>query len=142
MKANAMTTETMTTIEKVRDTAREAKDDTLRSVNPGAGDLARQGDIYCRHIGDTVPVGCVEVTKPSDQLAPGTSRGSRHCIGNMGEVTVYRLPNPNALQGPVIDAPEGLRVTHPEHGDIEHGPGVYLVTYQRDFAEELRRVED
>jgi hypothetical protein len=82
------------------------------------------------------------VPDPSLQLAPGTSRGSRHCLESLDGITFYRLERATPLDGPVLDAPRGLRVNHPEHGDVTLRPGVYAVVYQRAFAEEIRRVED
>jgi hypothetical protein len=84
----------------------------------------------------------VQERKPSLQLAPGTSQGSRHCLESLEGITVFRLADQTPLDGPILEAPSGLRVNHPEHGDVTLRPGVYAVVYQRAFAEELRRVED
>lgn len=105
------------------------------------GDAWPQGDIAVVLIGE-VPSGAKVVERPALQLAPGTTQGSRHCLESLDGITAYTHANPTALDGPILDAPKGLTVTHPEHGWITLRPGVYAVIYQRAFAEELRRVQD
>ena len=104
------------------------------------GQAIRQGDIYVTRI-DALPKPLGGVTAER-QLAPGTSRGSRHCVE--GEVTVYLPPaGADALTGPVIHALGRCTITHPEHAHFSLPPGFYQVTYQRDFGrEELARVHD
>lgn len=106
-----------------------------------AGDVARQGDVYLEKLVG-VPSGCTVEEKPSAQLAPGTTQGSRHIIDSLEGVTVYRLANPTPLDGPILDLSTERTITHPEHGDVVLPPGVYGVTYQRAFADELRRAAD
>jgi hypothetical protein len=55
---------------------------------------------------------------------------------------MYRVSNPGPLDGPIIDAPDGCAIDHPEHGDAVLPAGVYAITYQRAYAQELRRVQD
>lgn len=107
---------------------------------------ARQGDIYIWRIGE-ISGDATLVEEPSAQLAPGNTRGSRHRIRDLTGVRVYRRTGSNPLQGPEIDAPTGFAVDHGDGADDDHaslifGPGRYAVTYQRDMAEELRRVMD
>lgn len=106
-----------------------------------AGDTFRQGDIYIEFM-ESVPAGAVPSEKPSAQLAPGTSQGSRHVLDSLAGVTQFTLRSPTALDGPVLDITEERTVTHPEHGNVVLPPGVYGVTYQRAYADELRRVAD
>ena len=137
-------------IEKVTNTSTANKDDSVRVVKAMLTesecrergkpiDAIRQGDIYITRL-DELPVGL----KPAktNQLAPGSTQGSRHVVRADAGVVVYERKG-DALTGPVISAPEGFRIDHPEHGDIaiECG-GVYGVNYQRAHAEELRRVAD
>ena len=105
------------------------------------GDMWAQGDVGILCI-ESVPAGATLIEKPSRQLAPGTTQGSRHCIADMATVRLYRVADANPLDGPVIDAPHGVTVEHPEHGDISLPSGVYAVIYQRAYADELRRVQD
>lgn len=105
------------------------------------GDAWAPGDIALVKL-DAVPLGAVVVESPSLQLASGTTQGSRHCLESLDGITVYSRSDATPLDGPILDAPSGLRVNHPEHGDVSLRPGVYAVVYQRAFAEELRRVQD
>jgi len=111
----------------------------------GKTEAVRQGDIYITRL-NKMPEG-VKPYKNSEggdnQLAPGTSQGSRHVLAENETAKLYSLPNPTALDGPIIDAPNGCRVNHPEHGDIDFQMGgIFKVTYQRAHAEELKRVKD
>jgi hypothetical protein len=78
------------------------------------------------------------------QLAPGTTRGSRHCIKaeDMNAVEFYRLPDPNPLQGPILVFTRSITIEHPEHGDQIWPAGIVAVTYQRRHAIELKRSQD
>ena len=134
----------MQAIDTVRETAKQRASDALREVGSlGALDYVRQGDVYFWALSG-VPDGCERIVKPAWQLAPGTTQGSRHIVAeaDRASVTMYRLANPNPLQGPVLDAPGGVTIEHPEHGHVRLGAGVYLCTYQREHADELRRVQD
>lgn len=110
------------------------------------GDCWRQGDVQIRRLPNnwvTRHHAIVVAAKPSIQLAPGSTQGSRHCLDSLDGVHFLRLANGTPLDGPILalDAPRSI--THPEHGDCEKlPPGCYGITYQRAFAEELRRVED
>lgn len=101
--------------------------------------FAQQGDLYFYKL-HTIPRDAVRETH-SGQLAPGVTRGSRHYV-DLAQVRVYRLAQPAVLDGPLIEAPDGVLVAHPEHGHLVFPPGIYGVTYQRQYAEELRRVTD
>lgn len=110
------------------------------------GDVFRQGDLYIRKLAK-VPSRAVKapVAAPSEplQLAPGTTQGSRHIVDSREGVTVYNLEEPTALDGPILSLTKDRVVTHPEHGHVRLNAGdIYAITYQRAFAEELRRVQD
>lgn len=105
------------------------------------GDVWRQGDLYIELIAG-VPSGATLEKKPSSQLAPGTTQGSRHILDSLKGVKMYRLPSPTVLDGPILDLSKERTVTHPEHGDVLLPPGCYSITYQRAFADELRRAAD
>jgi hypothetical protein len=105
------------------------------------GDMWAQGDIGLLML-PGVPPGAKRIDRPSAQLAPGTTQGSRHTLATLGGIALYTPADPTPLDGPLIEAPAGCRVEHPEHGDVELPPGVYAVVYQRAFADELRRVVD
>lgn len=117
------------------------------------GTAVRQGDVYLRVVPNDYPRG--EET-PQRQLAPGTTRGSRHVVDSVPDV--YSAPDKfpviqgepsgfvRVLHGPVLvlTAGEEAVVDHPEHRPaILKGPLVCRVEYQRDFTSEvIRRVED
>lgn len=106
-----------------------------------AGDIfAQQGDIYIGKL-SRLPKTATRDMQATGQLAPGTTQGSRHCV-DITRVRLWVLPTPTALQGPIIEAPEGVEIFHPEHGNIVLPPGVYQVSFQRAYADELRRVAD
>lgn len=104
-----------------------------------AGDYWRQGDIYVTRLDDVPDV--FDNAPVELQLAPGTTKGSRHLLSH-SRVQMFVRPNADALTGPVFRNEEPVTVIHPEHGDIVCPPGVYSVTYQRAFAETLRAVRD
>ena len=107
---------------------------------PAGQKFARQGDLYFAKLA-AVPADARSWPHAHGQLAPGTSQGSRHTV-SLAQVRLWLLPYPTALDGPIIEAPEGVEIAHPEHGHHIYPPGVYQVTYQRAYADELRRVQD
>lgn len=129
----------------VVETAERIKSDALQRFPEAAsvGDFCRQGDVYFTLLAG-VPVGAKRIKKPSMQLAPGNTQGSRHCIASLKSVKLYSLAEPNVYDGPVIEATKPMTVTHPEHGDWLFPCGVYAVSYQRteDSEGRQRRVQD
>lgn len=122
-------------------TEAEANSDSLRMVRTiEVGQWVRQGDVYLR----AIQAPALDTYEPiaERQLAPGTTKGSRHIAE--GNVTIYRYDAPaSPLLGPVVCAHERFTVTHPEHAHVSLPSGWYQVLFQRDFAqEELARVAD
>jgi hypothetical protein len=126
------------------------------TVSPG--DVIRQGDLYLVCLGDKMPKfrDKPEVLK-DQQLAPGTSQGSRHvAVGAvhykvntdaladlMNKATGGKTEFPGGLCGGMIKAGKECVIEHPEHGHIGLPEGDYWgIGYQRQYAEELRRVQD
>ena len=116
------------------------------------GAYAAQGDVNIFRIG-SIPKHAKKLSKEeilkkfnSDgmyQLAPGTTKGSRHCMDNLQGVEVYELENPNPLQGEIFSIEQTKTIPHPEHGDLVfRQPGNYIIGYQRQHAEELKRIQD
>lgn len=127
---------------RIQKHAEEIKNDGEHFVpTASTGDMWAQGDVGIVCL-EKLPRGCTKVANPSAQLAPGTTQGSRHCIADLSIVTLYVAADATPLDGPVIDAPSGVKIEHPEHGDVTLCPGVYAIVYQRAFADELRRVQD
>ena len=104
------------------------------------GDCWRQGDVYVTRL-DSVPAKTAAV-KLQLQLAPGTTKGSRHVLDSGEGVTAYCYKNSSVLQGPILDIAQERTITHPEHGDLCLPPGIYGITYARAFSDELRRQRD
>lgn len=128
-------------IRKVESEAKlKAKPDAVVHKTMVVGDYHRQGDIYLTRL-KAVPGGAEKIT-PAAQLAPGTTQGSRHIIASLNGVTMFRLKNPSPLDGPILKSDKPVTVEHPEHGHVTLPAGVYGVTYQRQYAEELKRVAD
>lgn len=73
------------------------------------------------------------------QLAPGTTVGSRHCVE--GEKVKLSVTNREAwpLLGPVIEAKDEWRLTHPEHADHIMPAGTFVSVFQRMFDPEADR---
>lgn len=133
-----------------------------RAVVPvlGCGDVVRQGDIYLIRIdddGDPAPEVVADGPWSSRQLAPGTSRGARHEVEGDCELAVpdpdwaatvlaHLIPATSGVRqfwGPLIRARGPVAIVHPDHGDrVLPGPALYLVTYQRTWADEVRRQVD
>lgn len=113
------------------------------------GHAIHQGDVYVHRVADSHPRG-----KPrgSRQVALGTAIGSRH-VAEGDDVEVFegeRLPDgvkapkdvpDEAILGPVVVAPRGFVLTHPEHAHHELPGGTYQVTYQADL-QTMRAVAD
>jgi len=131
--------ETTEVLAAVQEAAEEIQNDATQQFPEAAspGDAWRQGDVYITLL-DSLPEGALLLDDPSNQLAPGTTQGSRHCLDSLDGVTMYRLPRPEMLDGPVLECRQQRTITHPEHGDVVLPPGIYGITYQRDLDAEDR----
>lgn len=102
---------------------------------------ARQGDIYLHVVPEDHPRG---EELDNHQLAPGSSRGSRHVADERCEVYAGKeLPKcfkrdralfGRVALGPLLVLNGDADITHPEHGDIQMRAGrvCLQVTYQVD----------
>lgn len=138
-----MTTATET-MQKILDQGQQQADGSPKQVGElSPGDHVAQGDVLFWKLGN-LPNSTEVIEEPEAQLAPGTTKGSRHCVrlDDMKNCVFHKLERPNALQGPIIESKGSFTVEHPEHGDITFPPGNWAVTYQRAFAEELKRILD
>ena len=103
------------------------------------GKSIRQGDIYITRLKDA-PKGVVPLAPTSEsgyQLAPGNTKGSRHCVSSTN-VKAFTLEKPGITDGPVIVASDRFSLTHPEHAWFDLPAGTYQVTYQLDFVRQQR----
>jgi hypothetical protein len=106
------------------------------------GQYLPQGDINILRL-PAIPAGAVPIEKTA-QLAPGTSRGSRHCIKaeDLEHCDFYGFLNAGPLEGPIIVFHQAVTIEHPEHRDYVWPAGVVAIGYQRRHADELRRSMD
>lgn len=131
-----------TIIKQIHEHGLSIADDSTVRVHPVIGVPVAQGDINLWLLPE-LPSGVIEAA-PNRQLAPGTTRGSRHCIADkdMNHVKFYRLPNPNPLQGGIMVFDKETTIEHPEHGNQIWPAGIVAVTYQRRHAAEIKRSQD
>ncbi len=139
-----MKTSNITTLDAIRKVQENAKHmPALRVADLKIGEVARQGDIYIERVAAIEGRG--EVLK-SRQLAPGTSKGSRHIVDESPEVLVVqsspRTRNHQAFQvGPAIESTGPVCIMHPEHAWIRLlgvGKRFYQVFFQADWARKER----
>lgn len=107
-------------------------------------DYCRQGDVYCTALA-CVPRNTVRVSSPVLQLAPGTTRGSRHCLDSLAGIEVYAYKEPSEFDGPILKFNEERTITHPQHGNwIFPAGSIVAVSYQRtqDALDRAQRVAD
>ena len=133
------TLDTIETINKIRKSAK-AMQQVREITSMAVGEVARQGDIYIERIAKIESKG-KEVK--SRQLAPGTTKGSRHIVSESPKVKLYEskpdLKTRALFQvGPAIEAKEELIVSHPEHAFIKLPAGTYQVWFQADFNRKER----
>lgn len=129
--------------QSVQNSAEQIKNDQPQLFPAAAspGDCFRQGDVYIELLAE-LPPNRKLVEKPDPQLAPGTTKGSRHILDSLQGVEMWALASPTPLDGPLLRTTEERTITHPEHGNVILPPGIYGITYQRAYADELRRVAD
>lgn len=149
-----MSTKTAATIHQEIADAGVSPDRDIRYVRSGAvGQNCRQGDVYLLRVAKRPE--CYATKSSNRQLAPGTSKGSRHILD--GAVTVFtapeaasrdavsRLPGVSGgrllLPGPCVEADERFTLTHPEHAHHSLPAGCYVTVYQLD-QRSMRRVQD
>jgi hypothetical protein len=129
-------------IEQIEAAATTHTPEIRRVATMQPGEAVRQGDVYLTRIQSPL----AGEPYPTRQLAPGTTKGSRHIVSAKTDCAIVIPPGGGPLDGPCIDARSRLVVEHPEHGWLDLPPGAYRVTYQRDYAreraEEVRRVAD
>lgn len=132
----------MTELKQAAEQYRDTDHHTVETM--AVGECWAQGDLGIQFLGAKKPAGISRMSKPTAQLAPGETQGSRHILTNMADCKLYEFDRAHPLVGPVIEAPNGVDVDHPEHGRVTlKEPGFYAVRFQRAYdAQELRRVAD
>lgn len=116
------------------------KPETVRYESMTHGQTHWQGDVAITFV-ESLPKSYVR-GQQSAQLAPGNTQGSRHIIADMRGIEVRTRKDADPLIGPGIVADRSWELTHPEHGHAVFPAGSFITTYQRQYAEEMRRVQD
>lgn len=112
----------------------------LKELLPGRA--FAQGDVGVAAL-ERLPQGATqEAMPPTGQVAPGTSKGSRHCIARQDHrhVTVYRLSDGDPLSDLCLIAKEKWTLEHPDHGNVTFPSGCYRIHHQQN--ETFERVRD
>ncbi len=137
------TANTEAAIQRIKQSARSMPEVRVIS-GMKIGEVVRQGDIYIERVAKIKGKG---KSVKSRQLAPGTSKGSRHIVDESPGVTLWEskptLGNKAAFQvGAAIEAKAGFSITHPEHAWIKFvvgkGTKFFQVYFQADFARKER----
>jgi len=135
-------------VTKLQQSAGECIDNSLPITVPKAisvGDMIAQGDIGLLVIKE-LPENAdpVEWLDGKDfQLAPGSNKGSRHCIPSKYRdvVKVYSVPNNDPLSNLIVEATGQFDLVHPEHADhLGYPAQLYRVRHQQN--EQFERVRD
>jgi hypothetical protein len=141
-KEEIISMETSAAIEELTRDADIRKDMNIRDIQHiKVEEAVRQGDIYVHRVNDDHPRGARMNTQ---QLAEGTSKGSRHVAEAPAETYVSKeAPRgfTTTLLGPVIVSDRPFMISHPEHANFRLPAGTYQVTHQMD-ARTLKRVQD
>lgn len=123
--------------DRLRRAAKKADGAPVRAPQMEPGQMFCQGDIGILRIAE-LPKGARKIDRPKDgQVAPGTSRGSRHCV--VGEGAFYRFPG-DALSDLCFESATEWTMTHPEHAHVTCEPGLYQMVHQQN--EQRQRVVD
>jgi hypothetical protein len=122
---------------------------TVRGVTTGTytdqefpvGSIHWQGDVGFLRVADKT--GARQVQNRA-QLAPGSSRGSRHIINSSVQYKMFQRPERDLTEGPIVEAETELRVDHPDHGTTTFPAGFYQILYQRQVTADgrIERVRD
>lgn len=126
-----------TTVATLRDSATKRKgfDGPASAAGMTVGDQICQGDIALVMI-DVLPAQITDMKWPDGgQLAPGSTKGSRHCIPEKfrESIALFTVNDDNELSDVCIVASEPFCLVHPEHGDYVDIPrGAYRVYHQQN----------
>ena len=106
------------------------------------GQVVRHGDCYYHKVADDHPHGALADT---NQLADGTSKGSRHIAESPAVcyvgTTMPSYCKDDAFMGPCFSSSERFTVSHPEHADCSFPSGKFQTTIQMD-AQRQQKVKD
>jgi hypothetical protein len=135
-KNNIMTTKVTAheALNRIQEAAKESTDEIRFHRTVPIGKIVHQGDVYLKAIKEPALKGKPANTK---QLAPGTTKGSRHIVKGKN-IEIYESTKSEELLGPIVHAPERFELTHPEHAHHSIPSGWYETGYQVDMQTKLR----
>ena len=118
---------------------------TIQPTMMDVGQMFPQGDVALQRM-SFVPEKAKLVEKFDLQVAEGSTLGSRHIWDSPEGITAYRLDDGNPLMGLIYVLSKTRTLTHPEHADqtyvVDGEPLIFQCRFQRQHAEELRRIRD
>ena len=139
-----MTTAINTAGNALRQSAAEKIDNGAPVIVPElqVGYMWAQGDVGVLRIDSLPREAHKEPMPPTGQIAPGNTKGSRHCIAqeHQGHVEFYRVNDRDALSDVCLKALKPWRLEHPEHADCTFEAGTYRILHQQN--EQMERVRD
>ena len=105
---------------------------------PLCAGLQRQGDVLIRPARKSAKVG---TPLPAEGVAVvrGESGGNTHLLVGAG---TWSPVEGDLLQLGVVNVESDCYLLHPEHGAQGMAPGSYIISRQREQADEIRRVQD
>ena len=138
---------------QVRESVSHPKPDPISISNRNSiGEWVRQGDVYFQLVDGTSYNfnNLKPVHQFNGQLAPGNTRGSRHCLRQEDLPNVRAFEDPcfgrreNPEAGMILQVNADVEVPHPDHGTVKIGKDCTIrVTYQvNQFDAERARVQD
>jgi hypothetical protein len=130
-------------MERVDASAQECIDNgdpvVIEMMSPGH--MQCQGDVGVLRL-DGLPPHTEVMKRPQNgQIAPGTNKGSRHCVDEMeATVTYYRVNDGDMLSDIAIESDGPWALRHPEHADCTFmEAGTYRFLHQQNEAYERIR---
>lgn len=108
-----------------------------------AGVPQRQGDVLFVPRPD-VPAAVTRLTTAGYPVVRGENGGNTHALHADTGTAFYTPATSAGLRlGVLTVADDSVAIlSHPEHGFMGFGPGTYVVTRQREQADEIRMVQD
>lgn len=118
-------------------------DRAAKRVSLEIGEWVAQGDVNFLRISSEILPNLATIETPV-QLVPGSTKGSRHCIAerDRNNVKFYEPYQSSTLNCGVMECLGDIEITHPEHKNLILKKGVYAISYQRKYADDLRRSQD
>lgn len=115
---------------------RTAKHTVLHTME--ADTMWAQGDVGILRL-SALPEGAEAIPMPDGgQVAPGTSKGSRHCISQAdhAHIQMYRVSDGDRLSDLALVAEKPWTMEHPEHGWATCPAGPYRLLHEQNEARE------